>query len=136
MYQLGFCESRDFERSIKNESRTFGKSLNRDVPNLTKMYTCSNQSVLSQNPKPCKIQQRKLKQLFFGIFPRPRIFLFFVNHLKYFVGLVTCIMTVGIGERYKQQTAKSASCNDGQTCTCVRSLKHVKFYLPMLVTSN
>ena len=40
MYQLGFCESRDFERSIKNESRTFGKSLNRDVPNLTKMYTC------------------------------------------------------------------------------------------------
>ena len=135
MYQLGFCESRDFERSIKNESRTFGKSLNRDVPNHTKMYTCSNQSVLSQNPKPCKIQQRKLTT-FFWYFSSSEDFSLFFNHLKYFVGLVTCIMTVGIGERYKQQTAKSASCNDGQTCTCVRSLKHVKFYLPMLVTSN
>ena len=85
MYQLGFCESRDFERSIKNESRTFGKSLNRDVPNHTKMYTCSNQSVLSQNPKPCKIQQRKLKT-FFGYFSSYEDFSLFFQPFKIFCG--------------------------------------------------
>lgn len=78
---------------------------------------CLLEDGLSQKPQ-YYIIQTKLKQLFFIIFlkffysifqPFRDFFFFFLNiFILYYVGLVTCIMTVGIGVRNKQQTAKSA----------------------------